>query len=352
MRKVYGQHKNNYNNNNSNNQNKENPPKQNEKQKKPENENYKITYSQYGYIKIEESLYSNNEINNLPFIKITQKENKDTTPLIGKINRTNLTETISLSLKTFYGKRETYNFSKLNIFSPLTSIIEELTKKEIELNISEDLKLKKGEQYRIFSSRVKIHELIPEKSIYENTILNFEKLILLPQKKIQFSETMKGGFIILSKNNSTASKTNRDDPQYIMSDYPIHFGKHYFEITLHTEPYEKSVIIGIATKREPYNLNTYDVQTFHGFILSELKKISSINGKIEQSDFGDLCKINDKIGVLVYFNSEGVNLGFYINKVFIGNAFVKLNANLIYFPAVALGLAGTKISISNDMEFP
>ena len=68
MRKVYGQHKNNYNNNNSNNQNKENPPKQNEKQKKPENENYKITYSQYGYIKIEESLYSNNEINNLPFI--------------------------------------------------------------------------------------------------------------------------------------------------------------------------------------------------------------------------------------------------------------------------------------------
>ena len=163
---------------------------------------------------------------------------------------------------------------------------------------------------------------------------------------------MKGGFIILSKNNSTASKTNRDDPQYIMSDYPIHFGKHYFEITLHTEPYEKSVIIGIATKREPYNLNTYDVQTFHGFILSELKKISSINGKVEQSDFGDVCKINDKIGVLVYYNSDGVILGFYINKVFIGNAFMKLNANLIYFPAVALGLAGTKISISNDMEFP
>ena len=352
MKKVYTQHKNNYNNNNSNNQNKDNPPKQIEKQKKPENENYKITYSQYGYIKIEESQYLNKELTNLPFIKITQKENKDTIPLTGKINRINLIETISLSLKTFYGKRETYFFEKISIFSPLSTLIEELSKKETEMKIKEDLKLKKGKQYRIFSPRIKIHELIPEKSIYENNILNSEKLILLPQKKIQFSETMKGGFIILSKNNSTASKTNRDDPQYIMSDYPIHFGKHYFEITLHTEPYEKSVIIGIATKREPYNLNTYDVQTFHGFILSELKKISSINGKVEQSDFGDVCKINDKIGVLVYYNSDGVILGFYINKVFIGNAFMKLNANLIYFPAVALGLAGTKISISNDMEFP
>ena len=268
MKKVYTQHKNNYNNNNSNNQNKDNPPKQIEKQKKPENENYKITYSQYGYIKIEESQYLNKELTNLPFIKITQKENKDTIPLTGKINRINLIETISLSLKTFYGKRETYFFEKISIFSPLSTLIEELSKKETEMKIKEDLKLKKGKQYRIFSPRIKIHELIPEKSIYENNILNLEKLILLPQKKIQFSETMKGGFIILSKNNSTASKTNRDDPQYIMSDYPIHFGKHYFEITLHTEPYEKSVVIGIATKREPYNLNSYDVQTFHGFILS------------------------------------------------------------------------------------
>ena len=72
---------------------------------------------------------------------------------------------------------------------------------------------------------------------------------------------MKGLNIILSKNNTIASKSNRDDPQYIMADYPIYFGKHYFEITLHTEPYEKSVIIGIATKREPKNLFSYDVHS-------------------------------------------------------------------------------------------
>ena len=347
MKKPIPQMKN--NNSSQNNQNKEIIKTQNEKSKK---ENFKILYSPYGYIKIEENEYLTKEKNLLKFTKINQKENKDQNILSGTINRNSIRENISISLKTFYGKRETYTFENINIFSPLSSLINNIIEREEELNINIENKIKKKEQYRIYSSRIKIHEIIPEKNYYENYILNREKLIILPQKKILFSETMKGLNIILSKNNTIASKSNRDDPQYIMADYPIYFGKHYFEITLHTEPYEKSVIIGIATKREPKNLFSYDVHSFHGFILSELKKISSINGKIEQSDFGDVSKINDKIGVLIVFNSDGVDLGFYINKIFIGNAFCKLNANLVYFPAVALGLAGTKISISNDMEFP
>jgi hypothetical protein len=129
-------------------------------------------------------------------------------------------------------------------------------------------------------------------------------------------------------------------------------GKNYCEITLDTEPYERSVIVGVSLKRTDFNLNPNDMRGYWGFVLSDCKKVSNnAQGKVELTEYGDVCKIGDKIGILIDFNALGVDISFYINKINMGVAFKSLTQGT-YFPAIALGFDSTKVKITNNVEFP
>ena len=164
---------------------------------------------------------------------------------------------------------------------------------------------------------------------------------------------MKGYSVILSQEGKIASKTNTDDPQYVLGNIPYSFGKHYFEVNLLTEPIAKSVIIGLATKRNPADMFINDVQNFYGYILSDMQKISYINGKQEKKEYSkEPIAINDIIGVLFEFKKEGLEISFFKNKICLGVAFNKIYNDKVFFPAISLGIAGSKIQISNQIDFP
>ena len=69
-------------------------------------------------------------------------------------------------------------------------------------------------------------------------------------------------------------------------------------------------------------------------------------------DYGEVCLINDNIGILYDCKEDGVYISFYRNKKKLGIAFNKLNKELTYFPAIEMGLCGSKIQIFNDLDFP
>ena len=84
-----------------------------------------------------------------------------------------------------------------------------------------------------------------------------------------------------------------------------------------------------------------------------MQKMSIVFGKREKKDFGiEPATINDIIGVLVEFRKDGVDISYYKNKIFQGVAFTKLPKDKIYFPGVSLGYTGSKVQISNQMDFP
>jgi hypothetical protein len=226
-------------------------------------------------------------------------------------------------------------------------------KEEIKLDYEEEERITEQSQYRIFSCHKQIHELNPLRNMFENEIQNNEILLYLPIKKLSFSEYVKGHSIIISQEGKIASKINTDEPQYVLGNIGYSFGKHYFEIILLTEPIAKSVIIGLATKRNPADMYINDVHNFYGYILSDMQKISSINGKQEKKDYSiEPIAINDIIGVMFEFKKEGLEISFYKNKICLGVAFNKIYNDKIFFPAVSLGLAGSKVQISNQIDFP
>ena len=74
--------------------------------------------------------------------------------------------------------------------------------------------------------------------------------------------------------------------------------------------------------------------------------------KEDISDFGEICNINDKIGVLFDNKCDGVYISFFKNNKNLGIAFEKLPNNVMYYPAVEMGLCGSKIQINNEIDFP
>ena len=131
------------------------------------------------------------------------------------------------------------------------------------------------------------------------------------------------------------------------------FGKHYFEVNLLTEPIDTSIIIGVATKKNPFNNYIFDVNNFYGIISSVTQKFYKINGKEEKKDFvKDSFTINDIVGVLLEFKKEGLEISFYKNKICLGVAYSKIKNDKIFYPAVILGIAGSKVQISNQIDFP
>ena len=87
-------------------------------------------------------------------------------------------------------------------------------------------------------------------------------------------------------------------------------------------------------------------------ILEETKFIlNKYNIKANKS-LGQNFLINDNVGVLYDCRDDGVNITFYRNKKNLGIAFKNLPKDLVYYPTVEMGLCGSKIQISNDIDFP
>jgi hypothetical protein len=349
--------------------------KDNKLDKKNKKKEIKIFYSPYGYIKIDKSEIDKNE----PCVKFTQFRSsiypyRQENFLYGTICTSNFVKEINIQIKTFYNERVIHLIEKVDIFSTLQLVIKRMFEQEKILKEKhsnendnkdnnadkkdkdkecEEERITEQSQYRIFSCHKEIHELNPIRNIFENEIQDKELLLYLPIKQLSFSEYVKGYSIIVSQEGKIASKINTDEPQYVLGNIGYSFGKHYFEVNLLTEPIAKSVIIGLATKKDPKNMFIYDVNNFYGYILSDMQKISTRNGKEEKKEYSkEQIAINDIIGVLFEFKKEGLEISFYKNKICLGVAFNKIYNEKVFFPAVSLGIAGSKIQISNQIDFP
>ena len=397
-----------------NKDNKDNKEKKADKKNKKKE--YKIFYSPYGYIKIDKSELDKNEpvvkfsqYRNFPFN--TQN------CLFGKISNLNYQKEINVQIKTFYNERAIYSLEKNDIFSTLQLVVKKIfdknkseekdedkdkdkdkdqekdkekdkeqeKEKEKEKDVEKDkdkdkdkeqekekekekdknkeennLEYKLDEevitaqtQYRIFSCHKQIHELNPTRNLIENDIQDNEILLYLPAKQLSFSEYAKGFSIIVSQEGKIASKINTDEHQYVYGNMGYSFGKHYFEINLLTEPIAKSVIVGLATKKNQKDIFSYEASSFYGYVLSDMQKISVVNEKQEKKDYNKSpVGINDIIGVLFEFKKEGLEISFYKNKICLGVAFSKIYCDKLFFPVVKMGIAGSKVQISNQIEFP
>ena len=331
--------------------------------------NFLIFYSSYGYIKVTLSEYKKNP-HLLKFIQYREIPYKPEDCLIGTIYHKNVKKEINIKIKTFFNERAIYTIEKFPIFLSLHSAVQKLFDQIKEKKEKIDTKEEKSEtkeekeeiikehitsqsQYRIYSCLKKIHQLNPVRTVFENFIQDNELLLYLPIKELSFSEFIKGDCIVINKGGKIASKITTDEPQYILGNLFYTFGKHYFEINLLTEPIASSVIIGVATKRNPRDPFLYDVYNFYGIVLSDSQKISKINGKQEKKEYvKQTFGINDIVGVMMEFKKDGLEISFYKNKINLGVAYSKITNDKIFFPAVSLGIAGSKVQISNQIDFP
>ena len=305
----------------------------------------KIIYSPYGYILINKEDYDNPEKKIINF-KGINKEKSYQNPLFGSINKTNLKEKINIRLKTLYGKRSIYIF-EINPEDKINIILKQLILKEENEKLTEEKsqKFNKSKSFRIISSKGLIKELNLSKKFYEENIIDNQLLILAPNHPIHFSEIFHGNQITI-ENNIYANKSYGDDAQIALIDKGFNYGISYTEFLLETEPDERSIVIGVSIKRNDYFLN--EMNNFWGFVLSDAKKISNDT----QKDYGKICQINDKIGILLSFNENNtLNVSFYVNDECQGIAFENL-PNDIYYPCVVLLYEGARIKVIEHSNIP
>jgi hypothetical protein len=311
---------------------------------------YEIFYSEYGYIKISKEEISNESLKLCNFNSLNYYQSERNF-FKGSINKKNIKKKITVKIKLFLNDRNNYIFENIDINSEINILFNKIVEKENELKITNKFNINK--QFRIFSCHFKIRQLNYNNKFYEEKIYENETLLIFNQKKLFFSEILKSPNIILQQNNSIALKTISDSHNYVLGEFPFTIGKNYFEINLITDPFEKSVLVGVATKKDPKNINILDVKNFYGYLLSHCKKYSILNGKLDANEnYGEKIKLGDNIGVLCLFKKEGVDVGFFLNKKFLGFAYKNLTKDFIFYPAVLLGLCNSKIKITNDVEIP
>ena len=304
---------------------------------KEENE-YNVFYSIYGYIKIKKKDIDNTSLSLYKFIQYGKNI------LSGTIYKNNIKDNINLRLKNFYGPKEFVSIEKININSKINILLEKMPS---------DILYTENSQHRIYSCKSELRELNPNYTFIENNIKDNEILLFFPEFPLSFSPTMKGKYIELSQGCKTAFKVNVDDPEYALGNTGYSSGRHYFEIKLLTDPMIRSVVVGLSNKLDNKNLYSYNFQKFYGFILSDMKKtIVNPDEDEKMEDYGEVCNINDKIGVLFDCKNDGVYISFYKNSKNLGIAYEKLPKNLLYFPTVEMGLCGSKIQINNNIDFP
>ena len=321
--------------NNDNNQNDKNENK------------YIIFYSSYGYIQILEKDINDNSLTIYKFIQYGKNSNNNC--LQGSIFKNNIKDNINVRLKSFSGSRKIICLEKVNIYSRINILIENIP------NENSNLKKKtKNTQHRLYSCLKGLRELNINETFIENNLQDNELILFFPEMPLSFSQTMKGKSIELSQAYKTAFKINTDDPQYVLGNIGYSSGRHYFEIDLLTDPMIRSIVVGFSNKNDEKNLYSVDIQKFYGFILSDMKKtiVNLSNNGENIEDYGEVCNINDKIGVLFDCKNDGISISFYLNKKNLGIAYDKLPKNVMYFPTVEMGLCGSKIQINNNVDFP
>ena len=336
-----------------NNQAKNTPLKEDKEKEKI----YRILYSSYGYIKILEDDLNNNKSQNYNFIQY--KENNIDNYFLGSIFKDNFKDNINLKIKYFSGKRKTVLFEKININSKLNILVEKLFLDDNKDNDKENLDnikkvYTKNSQYRLYSCNRGLRELNTNYTIYENNLQDNELILFFNEMPLTFSPTVKGKSIQLSQLNKTALKTVTDEKQYALANCGYMSGRHYFEINLLTEPMIRSIVIGFSHVQD-INSSSVVIQKLYGFILSDKKKVTIKFGKNHREDtedYGEICTINDKIGVLFESKNDGIYISFYRNKKNLGVAFSKLPNSNKYYPTVEMGLCGSKVQINNDIDFP
>ena len=322
------------------------------KQNNASENKYKIVYSPYGYIKILEKDISNNSLTLYNFFQYKNNINNiSNNYFVGTIYKNNIKNDISIKLKYFFGSRKIISLEKININSKLNILVEKIPNEDID---NYDKKLTKNSQHRLYSCKTGLRELNPNCTFIESNLQDNELILYFKEIPLTFSSSMKGKSIELSQGYKTAFKTTTDDPQYVLGNNGYSSGRHYFEINLLTDPMIRSVVVGFSNKKDDKNLFGVDIVQFYGFILSDMKK-TTINMRDRgenMEDYGEVCNINDKIGVLFDCKHDGVYINFYRNKKNLGIAFDKLPNNLLYYPTVEMGLCGSKIQINNDLDFP
>ena len=95
---------------------------------------YKIFYSPYGYIKIDESEIEKNELM-VKFVQFRPAPFKIEDCIVGTISTLNIIKEINIQIKTFYNERAIHIIEKIDIFSTLQLVIQrmfEQIKKEKE----------------------------------------------------------------------------------------------------------------------------------------------------------------------------------------------------------------------------
>ena len=264
-----------------------------------------------------------------------------------------MTDHIKVHYKTFHGERRQFSF-EVNINEKLCDIIPKICIEEDKLaeSISDFKKWNYANQYKLISTRGYIRELNPLQTYREESVKDDEILIMLEQVRLNFSENNKGVLIHLECKNKVAFKLGGDEHQFAMTEQGFSFGKHYCEIILETEPYERSVIVGVSVRRTEFHLNSVEMKGFYGYVLSECKKVSNnAAGKVDLVDYGDITKIGDRIGIMMEFTNTGLDVSFYVNKINMGVAFKNLPLN-VYFPSVVLGFDGTRVRVCGKVAFP
>ena len=321
------------------------------KQNNEEETKYKIFYSQYGYIKILEKDISNNILVLFNFIQY-KNNNSRNEAFVGTIYKNNIKDNINIRLKYFSGSREIISIENINIYSKLNILMEKMPNEFINNYNKKNYTI--FSQYRLYSCKKGLRELNSNSTFFENDIQDNELILFFNENSISFSLNMKDKSIKLSQGNKIALKMNTDNPQYVLGDNGFLSGRHYFEIYLLTEPMIRSVVVGFCNKKDDKNLFSVDFNLFYGYILSDMKKtiVNPRDGGEKMEDYGETCNINDKIGVLFDCKYDGIYISFYRNKKNLGIAFEKLPKNLIYYPIVEMGFAGSKIQIYNDIDFP
>lgn len=327
--------------------------KENNNELKELENKYRTVYSPYGYIKILEKEISDNSLTLCNFIQYKNSFNNIINNyFVGTIYKNNIKNYICIRVKYFFGSRKVISLEKVNIHSKLNILAENIPIEDIDNY--ENKKLTKNSQHRLFSCKTGLRELNPNCTFIENNLQDNELILFFKEIPLTFSSSMKGKSIELSQGYKTAFKTTTDDPQYVLGNNGYSSGRHYFELNLVTDPMIRSIVVGFSNKKDDKNLFSVDIDKFYGFILSDMKK-TTINmraGGENMEDYGEVCNINDKIGVLFECKYDEVYISFYRNKKYLGIAFRKLPNNVLYYPTVEMGLCGSKIQINNALDFP
>ena len=102
-----------------------------------------------------------------------------------------------------------------------------------------------NQTYRLISSKGCLRELNQFSCFYEEKISQDQIIIIAPNHPNKFAEKNHGNGITIESGN-IAHKTMGDKIQLALSDKGYNRDTSYTEFILETEPYDKSIIIGVS----------------------------------------------------------------------------------------------------------